>query len=170
MSTTPTRAPPDARAPAARPEEHQPADQCGAGIAPGCSVSLHLEVRFEDGFVALSTLGEEPLVCRIGDGTLTPAFEATLLGLEPGSETHIIGHGSELFSPYDESNVHWLARDDFPSPIEPRPGLVVAFETPGGYETGGVIKRVEGEQVEVDFNHPFAGHSLTIRVQVLSVT
>lgn len=142
----------------------------GAVIAPGRAVTLHLEVRFADGFVALSTLGEEPLTCTIGDGTLTAALESTLMGLAVGSDTHIVGQGAELFSPYDESNVYWMDRSEFPHGITPARGLVVAFQTPGGHETSGVILEVEAQRVQVDFNHPFAGRSVTIRVRVLAIT
>jgi FKBP-type peptidyl-prolyl cis-trans isomerase SlpA len=139
------------------------------GIAPGRAVELHMEIRFQDGFVALSTFDAEPIACTIGDGTLTPELEGTLMGLEAGSDTYVVARGSELFSPYDESNIHLMDVADFPPGIEPVPGLVVAFETPGGHETSGVILELDAERVRVDFNHPFAGRSLTIRVKVLSV-
>jgi FKBP-type peptidyl-prolyl cis-trans isomerase SlpA len=141
-----------------------------AAIAPGRAVALHLEVRFQDGFVALSTFDDAPIACTIGDGTLTAALETTLLGLAPGSETYVVAHGSELFSPYDEANIHWLELSDFPPDIAPEPGLVVAFTTPGGHETAGMILELDADRVRVDFNHPFAGRSLTIRVRILSVT
>jgi FKBP-type peptidyl-prolyl cis-trans isomerase 2 len=139
-------------------------------LAPGRAVELHLEIRFQDGFVALSTFDAEPIACTIGDGTLTAALESTLLGLAPDSETYVVAHGSEVFSPYDDSNIHWMERRDFPPDIEPASGLVVAFQTPGGHETSGIIRALDADRVQVDFNHPFAGHSLTIRVRVLSVT
>lgn len=138
-------------------------------IAPGRAVELHLEVRFQDGFVALSTFDEAPLACRIGDGTLTPGLESTLLGLEAGTETYVLGHGSELFSAYDEANLHWLPITEFPPDIQPTPGLVVAFTTPGGHETSGLVRAVESDRVQVDFNHPFAGRTLSLRVKVISV-
>lgn len=141
-----------------------------AVIAPGRTVTLHLDVRFQDGFVALSTQDEEPLTCTIGDGTLTEALESTLMGLAVGSDTHIVGQGSELFSPYDESNIHWMDRSEFPPGIAPARGLVVGFQTPGGHETSGVIQEVEAQRVQVDFNHPFSGRSVTIRVRVLAIT
>lgn len=154
---------------AANETETETETETGTLLAPGCAVELHLEVRFQDGFVALSTFDAEPIACTIGDGTLTPELESTLLGLAAGSETYVVAHGSELFSPYDEASIHWMERGDFPPDIEPIPGLVVAFETPGGHETSGVVLKIEADRVQVDFNHPFAGRSLTIRVRVLSV-
>ena len=37
-------------------------------------------------------------------------------------------------------------------------------------ELPGVVKTVEGDRVEVDFNHPLAGRTLTFEVEVLNVT
>jgi FKBP-type peptidyl-prolyl cis-trans isomerase 2 len=138
-------------------------------IAPGRTVSLHLEVRFHDGFVALSSFGAEPITCTIGDGTLTPGVEEVIASLVPGSEETILADGSELFAPYDPGNLHWMDLADFPPDLDPAPGQVIAFETPGGHETSGVVLEREGDRVRVDFNHPFAGRSLTLRVKVLSV-
>lgn len=138
-------------------------------IARGRAVSLHLEVRFQDGFVALSSFGAEPIACVIGDGTLTPGVEGVLAGLVPGSEETILADGSELFAPYDPGNLHWMDLDDFPPDLDPVPGQVIAFATPGGHETSGVVLEREGPRVRLDFNHPFAGRSLTLRVKVLSV-
>lgn len=138
-------------------------------IAPGRPVVLHVEVRFEDGFVALSTFDEEPIACTIGDGTLTPGLESAIAGLKTGSDTRILASGSELFGPRDDGNIHWLDQRDFPAGVEPEPGRVIAFETPAGHETSGVVLEKDGERVRVDFNHPFAGHALTVRIKVLSV-
>lgn len=139
-------------------------------IGPGRTVSLHLEVRFPDGFLALSTFGAEPVDCLIGDGTLTERLEAALVGLAPGDDETILGSGSDLFADYDPDNVHWMDIDDFPPGLDPEPGQVLAFETPGGQETGGVVLEREGRRVRVDFNHPFAGRSLALRVLVLDVS
>jgi len=142
-------------------------------IAPGRTVCLHLEVRFQDGFIALSTFGEEPIRCTIGDGALTPGLEQTIAGLTEGAEQTILVHGSELFGVPDPENVHWLNAAEFPPGLDPTPRQVVSFETPGGHETSGVVlDRVSehgADRVRVDFNHPFAGRSLTLRVKVLSI-
>ncbi len=138
-------------------------------IGPGRTVSIHLEVRFQDGFLALSTFDSEPVDCRIGDGTLTFGLEEALAGLAPGDEETILGSGSQLFSDYDPASVQWMDLADFPPDLEPAPGQLVAFATPGGQETGGLVLERDSERVLVDFNHPFAGRSLALRVRVLEV-
>jgi len=141
----------------------------GPLIAPGCEVRLHLEIRFENGFEALSTFDEEPIRCRIGDGYFTPAFETLIQGLAEGTETQLTADGSELFGTYEESNLHWIDSADFPTDQRPVAGQLVAFTTSGGQETSGIIIAQQDQHVLVDFNHPFSGRRLLIRIQVLNV-
>lgn len=138
-------------------------------IASGCEVRLHLEIRFENGFEALSTFGEEPIRCRIGDGSFTPAFEALIQGLAEGAETRITADGSELFGAYEERNLHWVDSADFPTDQRPVAGQLVAFATPSGEDTSGIIITQQDQHVLVDFNHPFSGRRLLIRIQMLDV-
>ncbi|KXX66211.1 FKBP-type peptidyl-prolyl cis-trans isomerase [Marichromatium gracile] len=138
-------------------------------VAAGRRITFHLQVRFPDGFVAFSTFKEDPIRCTVGDGTLTPALEAAIDGLLAGTETEFAGDGSELFAAYDENNVFWLERSEFPPGLHPEPGKVIAFETPAGQETSGMVLETEGERVRVDFNHPFAGRALQLRIAILTV-
>ncbi|WP_200332213.1 FKBP-type peptidyl-prolyl cis-trans isomerase [Thiocystis violacea] len=150
-------------------ETDQTATPVDRGISPGCGVCLHLEVRFHDGLIALSTFEEDPIRCRIGDGTFTPAFEAHLQRLRAGADTELVANGSDLFGTYDEANHHWVDQDDFPEQLHPTPGQVVSFASPGGDEVSGIILAVEDGRVQVDFNHPLSGRPLWIRIQVLAV-
>jgi FKBP-type peptidyl-prolyl cis-trans isomerase 2 len=139
-------------------------------VKQGSRVRLHLEIRLEDGTEAMSTFSEEPLEISIGGGTLVPELERLLVGLCPGSEEHFLAHGDDLYGARTPDRIHWLERKTFPKGLSPTPGQVIAFETPGGHETGGVVLAVDGDQVQVDFNHPLAGHSLQMRVEILAVS
>lgn len=148
-------------------------NQLPAGPAPlvaqGRAVQLHLRVRFEDGFDAFSTFGQAPIACTIGDGTFTPAFEAMIAGLAPGEDVDLVADGSDLFGAHDSGNLHWLGLDEFPPDLTPVPGLVVGFSTPAGEDINGIVLGLDGERVQVDFNHPFSGRTLAMRIEVLTV-
>jgi FKBP-type peptidyl-prolyl cis-trans isomerase SlpA len=135
----------------------------------GARVRLHLAIRLQDGTEALSTFGEEPLALTIGDGTLAPGLEALLEGTASGEEKRLVADGRTLFGERIDEKIHWLPRGDFPAALAPEPGQVVAFETPGGEETAGLVLAVEGDRVQVDFNHPLAGRLLQIELQILDV-
>jgi FKBP-type peptidyl-prolyl cis-trans isomerase SlpA len=46
---------------------------------------------------------------------------------------------------------------------------MLSFADKAGTELPGVVKEVDGERVEVDFNHPLAGRTLTFEVEVINV-
>ncbi len=137
-------------------------------IRSGSRVRLHLSIHLCDGTEALTTFGESPLELTLGDGTLTPATEQPLLGLTTGAEVEHVADGNHLFGPWREANLHWLAKTEFPDTV-PQPGSLVAFATPDGAETPGIVKEIQGDQVRVDFNHPLSGRVLRLRYQILAV-
>ena len=138
-------------------------------VEDGRAVQLHLEVRFQDDFVALSTFDEEPIACRTGDGTFTPAFETSLKTLREGSDVRLTVDGSTFFGPYEEAKCHWIERGVFPGGLDPMPGQLLGFVTAAGQEASGIVLEREDQRVLVDFNHPFSGRALRLRIKVLAV-
>ena len=49
------------------------------------------------------------------------------------------------------------------------PGCVIGVDTPEGEELAGMIVATEGDAVEVDFNHPLAGHVVIFDVEIIEV-
>jgi len=137
----------------------------------GQTVRLHLSVHLADGTEVLSTFAEEPIRCRIGDGTLAPGLEHLLEDLLPGADETFLVDGSELYGSRDEANIHWVSRNEFPAHLEPlEVGQVIGFTTPRGDEIGGVVIRVEPERAQMDLNHPLAGRPLLVRAEILEVS
>ena len=137
-------------------------------IDEGMEVTLHFTLKLEDGTVVDSTRDKEPATFQVGDGNLPPGFERPLTGMtggESGSFEITPEHG---FGQHNPQNIQLLSRDDF-ADIEPEIGTVMSFADPAGGELPGVIVAVNERQVEVDFNHPLAGRTLTFEVEVLDV-
>lgn len=139
-------------------------------IQTGSRVRLHLEILLSDGTLALSSFDEDALDLTVGDGTLVPALEDLLMGLQSGADERILADGSGLYGPREESKIHWLPRSDFQPELDLVPGQVIAFETPGGQELAGILVETDADRVRVDFNHPLAGRSLQIRANIISVS
>ena len=47
--------------------------------------------------------------------------------------------------------------------------LVVSFADAANNELPGVVSKIEGSKVTVDFNHPLAGRDLVFQVHILEV-
>ena len=59
--------------------------------------------------------------------------------------------------------------EDGPTITTLEPGVIVGFETADGDELAGAILSVGDETVEVDFNHPMAGHIIIFDVEIIDV-
>lgn len=138
-------------------------------IAPGAEVTMHFRLAIEDGTEADNTFGDEPLTFTVGDGTLLPAIEAGLMGLTEGARHTLILDPDAAYGWPDTGNIHELPRSDFDPDMPLEPGLVIGFSTPSGEELPGIIMEVGEESVRVNFNHPLAGHQITMEVEVLTI-
>ncbi|WJW75097.1 peptidylprolyl isomerase [Thiohalobacter sp. IOR34] len=138
-------------------------------ISPGSRVRLHLRLSLADGTVVEDSYGGEPLEFVIGDGTLVQGLERALYGMRPGQSQRLTLHPEQAFGAHDPALVTHLPRARFPDDIVPEPGLVIEFETAEGEFLPGLVLAVEGDQVEVDLNHPLAGKPVILENEILAV-
>ena len=139
-------------------------------ILPGGNVILHLSIHLEDGTEALSTFGEEPVELQMGDGTLQPGLELAIYGLKAGDTQTLALMPEQAYGLRDPALIQQMPLSDFDGDFTPEKGQIVAFSLPDGEEAPGMILGVEHGRVEVDFNHPLAGHEITFKVEILNVS
>lgn len=138
-----------------------------SSITEQSRISLHFELALEDGQIVDSNFGQTPATFNYGDGSLLPAFEEALLGLNKGAETSFVMPPEKAFGAHNESNLQRIPRNQFDMDLEE--GMVVSFADMSKNELPGVIAEIGTEEVLVDFNHPLAGRTLTFKVQIISV-
>lgn len=139
-------------------------------INTGSEVLFHFSIKLSDGSVADSTkVSGKPAKLVMGDGSLTPGFEACLLGLEAGKEASFTLPPEQAFGMPNPDNIYYVDIDKFGADVKPEEGAIIAFGQPDGSELPGVIRSVAGQSVTVDFNHPLAGQTLTFDVEILEV-
>jgi FKBP-type peptidyl-prolyl cis-trans isomerase SlpA len=105
----------------------------------------------------------------MGDGSLVHGLELGLYGLKPGDTQRLRLDPEQAYGLRDPQQVHRLPRERFPDEIPPEPGLIIGFATPDGQEIPGAVLSVSDDSVEVDFNHPLAGHAITFDVEIIDV-
>jgi len=141
----------------------------GQEILPGCPVTLHLSIALEDGTEAISTFGEEPVNLTMGDGTLQPGLELALYGLKAGDTQTLSLLPEQAYGLRDPGLIQYMPMTDFEASFTPEVGQIIAFSLPNGEEAAGSVIGVDEGRVEVDFNHPLAGHEISFRVEILDV-
>lgn len=140
-----------------------------APIGIGSTVTLHLALTLEDGTLAETTFGGEPHTFTMGDGSLVHGLELALYGLRPGASQRLVLQPEQAYGPHDPKHVRRLSRARFARDMTPEPGQIIAFETADGTEIPGSVLAVTKDAVEVDFNHPLAGHTIVFEVEILDV-
>ncbi|CUS47182.1 MAG: FKBP-type peptidyl-prolyl cis-trans isomerase SlpA [Idiomarinaceae bacterium HL-53] len=139
-------------------------------IEAGSKVVLHFDLKLEDGSAADSTrVNGKPARLTMGDGNLTPNFEACLLGLKPGDKGEFTLPPEDAFGQPNPQNIYHVELSRFSSETPPEIGAIIGFTQPDGREVPGIIRNIDGHIVTVDFNHPLAGHKVTFAVEILSV-
>ena len=138
-------------------------------IDKGTRVKLHFALKFEDGETVDSTFDKEPATLEIGDDNLPENFEGYLLGLKAGDRETFEVPPEKAFGQYNPSNVQSFKRHEFSADMVLEPGVVVSFADARQQELPGVISRVEGDEVDVDFNHPLSGRTLIFEVEIIDV-
>jgi FKBP-type peptidyl-prolyl cis-trans isomerase SlpA len=138
-------------------------------VSSNTRVTLFFLLALQDGSVVDSNFGGTPAQFVPGDGNLLPGFEAVLMGLCAGEKTKVLIEAMDAFGVRQDANLKRVPRERFASDMNLVPGLVVSFAAAEGGELPGVIHRVMGDMIEVDFNHPLAGHAIVFDVDIVDV-
>lgn len=138
-------------------------------IGPEARVTLHFALKLEDGALVDSTFERSPATFTVGDGNLLPGFEKRLFGLKAGQRGTYRIPPEDAFGQPNPANVQRIPRNQFGADVALEKGLVLSFADANKSELPGVISRFDEDEVEVDFNHPLAGRTLTFDVEILRV-
>ena len=105
----------------------------------------------------------------IGDGTLVQGLEMVLYGLKSGEKQSLSIDPRDTFGFPEDENIHTLPRTEFSDELKIEEGMIVGFSTPSGEEIPGAIMKINETDVEVDFNHPLAGHEVVFSVEIVDI-
>ncbi|MFV1973433.1 MAG: FKBP-type peptidyl-prolyl cis-trans isomerase [Thiohalobacterales bacterium] len=138
-------------------------------IGINSTVTLHLSLTLEDGTVAEETFSGKPHRFRMGDGSLLHGLELGLYGLKSGDTRHLVLDPEQAWGLRDPEKIQRLPRERFSVDMQLAPGLIIGFDGPDGAEVPGAVLSVSADSVEVDFNHPLAGHAIAFDVEIIDV-
>lgn len=133
-------------------------------------VVFHVDIKLSDGSAAESTrVHNKPAKMRMGDGSVSAAFEAQLLGRQAGEQLTFTLPPEDAYGMPNPDNIYYLDRTKFSAESPAEVGVIIGFGMPDGSELPGLIREVAGQSVTVDFNHPLAGQTLTFQLEILEV-
>ena len=137
-------------------------------IIEGSRVSIEYTLTIDDGTVADSNVGEEPLIYEQGQSEILPALERALLGLAVGDTAEVRIEPDEGYGLVDDSLFETV-----PASVVPENGRQVGSYLVAQAKTGERrqvrVHEVNGDEIVIDLNHPLAGQILHFAVRILSV-
>jgi FKBP-type peptidyl-prolyl cis-trans isomerase SlyD len=101
-------------------------------------------------------------------GDLMPVLEQALDGKQVGDSVKVEVPPSEGFGEYDPNLTFTDNIDNVPQEYR-QIGAQAQFQNENGDTKTFVVSKIEGEQITLDGNHPFAGKTVTFEVNVQSI-
>jgi FKBP-type peptidyl-prolyl cis-trans isomerase SlyD len=137
-------------------------------IEEGHVVGYRFTIRGDEGEVLAVTADDEIAYYLHGHGTWPPGLEKHLAGRQPGERFEATLAPSDGFGERQEQQLVPVSRDTFPSDVELAVGMHVAADLDGGDTIALWVAEVSDEQILLDVNHPLAGRTLHVEVEVVS--
>lgn len=138
-------------------------------IAQDKVVTIHYNLKNEAGELLESSFQSDPLAYLHGHHNLIPGLEKALLDLETGAKLDVSVPPEEAYGTRDDRLVETVPKEVFGEDVALEVGMQFHAQSRDGNPYVVTITGIEGEQVEVDGNHPFAGATLNFEVEVMDV-
>ncbi len=139
-------------------------------IESNSSIIAHITMKLSDGSAADSTkVNNKPAKLNLGDNSLSPAFEAEIIGLKAGESKEFTLAAKDAFGEPNPDNIHYVDKSRFSEDAPAKVGNIITFTQPGGIEIPGIVKEISGDSVTVDFNHPLAGQEITFLIDIIEI-
>jgi FKBP-type peptidyl-prolyl cis-trans isomerase 2 len=137
-------------------------------VENGRTVSIEYVLTLNDGTVASTNVGQEPLNFTHGDGKLLPGLEAALHGMKSGEKKDVSLSAEEGYGAVNPDAFVKVPVDLIPEDAR-KAGTMLVGRDPSGNERYVRVHEVQEEQIVIDQNHPLAGETLHFKVTVISV-
>ena len=138
-------------------------------IQTGSNVSLHYQLSVDGAILEDSRIKSRPLKYIHGKGKLLRGFIDRLQGLRAGDERDFELPPEEAHGLRSESRVQEILKTDLHLGVEPKLGMRFNWKNSGGKFVPCTVAAVTKNSVKLDNNHPMAGKTLVIHVQILTV-
>ncbi len=135
----------------------------------GDTVRIQYTAKLDDGRTFAASKEEEGVSFTLGKGEVISGLENAVIGMKPGETKTASVPPQDGFGARDEGRVVTVEEKQVPEGIEPKPGVRLSLQHPNGNVETVVISKVEDGKVELDANHPLAGHDLTLEVTLLDI-
>lgn len=137
-------------------------------IKNGNRVTIEYTLKLDDGSVADSNVGKDPLVYEHGKGQILPDLEERLQDLDVSESRQVTLSPEQAYGPVRTELFHSVDAQTIPEEARQSGTRLVARDA-NGMERQFRVHEVRSEEIVLDFNHELAGQRLHFDVTVLAI-
>ncbi len=149
-------------------ETAQDVDEEKIVIEEGRTVSIEYTLKLDDGTVADTNVGGDPLVYTQGNGQILPALEKNLEGMTTEDTRSVHLSAAEGYGEVNEELYREVPPEQIPEEAR-EIGQVLYGQGPNGQPFQVRVHEVREETIVLDFNHPLAGQTLNFDIRIVAV-
>lgn len=138
-------------------------------IGENAVVSVHYKLTDDEGKVLDSSDGSKPLSYLHGAGNIVPGLEKALMGKVAGDSLKVRVEPAEGYGEAIPDGIKTIEKAAFEGVESIEEGMTFEAKSPDGNIQQITVKKVEGDEVTIDMNHPLAGVALNFEIQIVSV-
>lgn len=135
----------------------------------GHTVKVHYTVREEEDSIHETSKDKQPIQFTIGGGNVISGLEKGVVGMAVGESKTLTVPPEEAFGVMREELITSIKKDNLPEGITPQIGKVLELKRPSGQNMRLKITDVQEDSVTLDANHPLAGRTFQLDVQMVEI-
>lgn len=136
-----------------------------ASVSPDVVVRLDYTLTVA-GEIVDSTQGESPLEYLHGHDNIISGLESELDGLKVGDRKEVVVSPTEGYGAFDPRLIVNVPREEIPDQVPVEVGTELQVKDQDGNISFATITKIEGDDVQMDLNHPLAGKELHFAIQI----
>ena len=134
----------------------------------GNRVKVRYTKRLKDGRVIESSEENAPLEIRIGSN-LVPLFEKAVRGARTGETKTVELMPEDTHGPWRRDLLMKMKKVKLPEGFTPAVGKPLKIVKRDGTRETAYVRDVRGETVTLDMNHPLAGKTIFVDIELLEI-
>lgn len=135
----------------------------------GDTVRIHYTGTLKDGTEFDSSSGRDPLEFTIGEKSILPTLEASILGMGVGDTAKVEIAAADAYGPRIDEAIQVVERSMIPDEISVTVGNQLQATAPDGQTLVFTITDANDQTVTLDGNHPLAGEDLTFDIELVEI-
>ena len=135
----------------------------------GDKVGIHYTCKLEDGTVADSSNGTDPIEFTLGKGEVIKGLEEAVMGMKVGQSKSVNVPPDKAYGLRHEDWALDVPRNKMPDGIKAEAGVCLEIPREDGSSSTAAVTHISESSVTLDFNHPLAGKELIFDVSLLEI-